>query len=382
MTQDYYEILGVSKNASQDELKRAYRQLARKLHPDTNQDDPQTEEEFKKVTLAYEVLSNPESRRRYDMFGPEAIRGSGAQGTGSTMGDGFFGAGGLGDVFEAFFGSSPFGGGFGSQSRSRGPQKGPDAEARLTISFEEAVFGVHKELSVKLPVGCPKCSGTGAAPGTSPVTCSSCGGSGEIRKVRQSILGQMVTASQCPQCVGTGEMIASPCSECRGDGRVTQERTFTVEVPAGVDSGATLRLNNRGPSGIRGGPNGDLYVHLSVTPHNEFQRDGYDLIREVRIPMTQAAFGGQLEVASLDSQELINIAPGTQSGKSYRIKDRGVPHINSRSRGDLIVYLVVETPTKMSREEEEVLSQFAKLRGEEPLAQAESIRSKIRSAFR
>ena len=382
MTRDYYEVLGVSKNANADELKRAYRQLARKLHPDANQDDPQAEEHFKEVTLAYEVLSNPETRRRYDMFGPEAIRGSGAAGTGQNMGDGFFGTGGLGDVFEAFFGSSPFGGGFSGGGRSRGPQRGPDAETKLSLTFEEAVFGAKKDVVVRLPVVCEVCSGTGAAAGTSPSTCTGCSGTGEMRKVRNSILGQMVTATVCSQCLGSGEMITSPCSGCRGEGRVTNERTYSVEVPAGVDNGATLRLSSKGPVGPRGGPNGDLYVHLNVSSHPDFERDGFDLIKEVTIPMVQAVFGGQLEVATLDSTETVSVAPGTQSGKTFRIRDKGVPHISGRSRGDLIVYLRVETPSKLTREQEQILMDFAKARGEDLLVQSESIRSKLRSAFR
>ncbi len=376
---DFYELLGVGRNASQDELKRAYRRLARQLHPDANHGDAEAEEKFKAVTHAYEVLSNAESRRQYDMFGPEGIRGTGATGTG----DPFFGTGGIGDVFEAFFGRGPFGGGFGNASARRGPQRGNDAEMRLALEFEEAVFGATKEVSVKVPVGCTACNGVGARPGTTPSSCTTCGGTGELRRIRQSILGQMVTASPCGQCGGTGEVISSPCPECRGEGRVTREESFPVEIPAGVDDGATLRLTGRGPAGFRGGPNGDLYVHLSVTPSQLFTRDGYDLIHQLVVPMTAASLGTSVTIETPDGEESLAVPAGTQSGKVFRMKGKGVPHVGGRGRGDLLVNVVVETPTHLTKEQEELLRQLASARGEkiEP-ADDPSIRSRLRSAFR
>jgi molecular chaperone DnaJ len=386
-TGDYYALLGVGPSATEDEIKRAYRKLARELHPDTNP-DPVAEDRFKEITLAYETLRDPERRRRYDMFGPEAVRGAGAGSGPGTPGDPFsgFGATGLGDLFDAFFGgSSPFGGASGGTTRGgarTGPRRGEDGEAFLDLEFAEAVFGADRELSVRLPVTCSTCDGGGARQGTTPTTCSSCGGSGEIRRVRQSILGQMVTAGLCPRCGGTGEEIASPCPDCRGDGRRLEERSFIVEVPAGVDDGSTLRLPGRGAAGPRSGPAGDLYVHLRVRPHPRFTRQAADLHHELHLPMTQAALGVTLPFETLDGEEELTVAPGTQSGQIIRLRGRGVPHIQGRGRGDLVIAVVVDVPTQISKGQEELLRQLAAERGE-PVAPVESgLFSKIRSAFK
>jgi molecular chaperone DnaJ len=376
---DFYELLGVSRSASQEEIKRAYRRLARQLHPDANQGDPEAEEKFKEVTLAYEVLSDPEARRRYDMFGLEGVRGTGATGGGGS----FFG-GGINDIFEAFFGSgSPFGGGFTRSASRRGPRRGPDAEVSMTLAFEEAVFGAKKEVKVSLAETCEACTGTGAKPGTTPATCTGCGGTGEVRRVRQSVFGQMVTATPCTSCGGTGEVIPSPCGQCRGEGRVTSQRTFAVEVPPGVDSGATLRLAGRGPAGFRGGPNGDLYVRLTVADHPVFQRQGYDLVRVLDLPMTQAALGGKVRIDTLDGEETVVVPPGTQTGRIFRLRGLCVPHLEGRGRGDLVVTVRVLTPEDLSPEEEELLHKLAAIRGEEiEPVDAPTLRSRIRSAFR
>lgn len=381
MAADFYELLGVSRSATEDEIKKAYRRLARELHPDANPGDTTTEERFKEVTLAYETLRDPERRRRYDMFGPEGLRGAGGGAGGA--GDPFagFGATGFSDIFDAFFGgASPFGGGAG---RGRGgPVRGTDAEVRIALDFEEAVFGAQKEIEVRLPVACATCSGSGARPGTSPTTCSQCNGSGEVRRVRQSILGQMVTASPCPRCGGMGEEIASPCADCRGDGRLLEERALFVDVPGGVDDGATLRLSGRGAAGPRGGPPGDLYVHISVRPHPRFQRDGYDLLHELHLPMTQAALGAHLPFETLDGSEDLVIPAGTQSGRVFRLRGRGVPHVDGRGRGDLLVRVAVDTPTDLTRGQEELLRQLAAERGEEVAAHEAGLFSKIKSAFK
>jgi len=379
---DYYDLLGVTRSASEDEIKKAYRKLARELHPDANPGDPTAEERFKEVTLAYETLRDPERRRRYDMFGPEGVRGSGAGGGGGA-GDPFagFSTAGFGDIFDAFFGGgSPFGGGAGG--RRGGPVRGGDAEIRMVLDFEEAVFGAQKEIEVRLPLTCATCSGSGARPGTTPTTCSQCQGSGEVRRVRQSILGQMVTASPCPRCGGMGEEIASPCADCRGDGRVVEERSLLVDVPAGVDDGATLRLTGRGAAGPRGGPSGDLYVHIAVRPHPRFTREGYDLLHELHIPMTQAALGTHLPFETLDGSEDLVIPAGTQSGRVFRLRGRGVPHVDGRGRGDLLVRIAVDTPVDLSRSQEELLRQFAAERGEQVAAHESGLFSKIKSAFK
>jgi molecular chaperone DnaJ len=380
---DFYGLLGVSHQATEDEIKRAYRKLARELHPDANPGDPASEEQFKLVTLAYETLRDPERRRRFDMFGPEGLRGSGGAGAGDPFAG--FGATGFGDLFEAFFGGAgPFGAAGGGARRGgrAGPPPGEDAETVLDLEFTEAVFGAERELTIRVPVACPGCDGTGARKGTQPMTCANCGGSGEVRRVRQSILGQMVTASPCPRCGGTGEEITSPCQECRGDGRKPEERTFVVDVPAGVDDGLTLRLPGRGASGPRGGPAGDLFVHLRVKPHPRLQRSGNDLHYELHLAMTQAALGLTLPFETLDGTEDLNFAPGTQSGQVLRLRGRGVPHVQGRGRGDLLISVVVDVPTELSKEQEDLLRQLAAQREETVASPDAGLFSKIRHAFK
>jgi molecular chaperone DnaJ len=381
---DFYELLGVSRNASGDEIKRAYLRLARELHPDANPGDPHAEEKFKAVNLAYETLKDPERRRQYDMFGVGAVRGSGAAGAGAgTAGDPFagFGAGGFGDLFDAFFGGAGMSGGASARSRT-GPRKGEDAEATVVVDFAEAVFGVHHELTVRLPQTCETCLGSGARPGTTPVSCSQCGGTGELRRVRQSFLGQMVTSTPCPRCGGSGEEITSPCVDCRGEGRRRDERSLVVDIPAGVDEGATLRLPGRGAGGIRGGPAGDLYVHLRVRPHPNLTRRGFDLLAVIHVAMTQAALGATVALDTLDGEEDVVVPAGTQSGREIRLRGRGVPHLQARGRGDLIVTVLVDTPDEVSKEQEELLRRLAEMRGEAVAAPEHGLMHKMRSAFK
>ena len=376
MAADYYELLQVASNATEDEIKRAYRKLARELHPDTSGGDPVAEERFKEVTVAYETLRDPERRRRYDMFGPEVARGGGAGGGGDPFGGAGFGAN-LGDLFDTIFGA-----GGGGQRGPSGPPRGNDLEATLTVEFEEAVFGAQREVNLRAPVTCATCEGTGARPGTTPVTCSQCGGAGEVRRVRQSILGQMVTASPCPRCGGLGEEITNPCHDCRGEGRRTEARTYTVEVPGGVDDANTLRLTGRGAAGPRGGPPGDLYVHLRVRPHERFQRQGFDLLHVLHVSMTQAVLGVHVAYETLDGSEDLVIPAGTQSGRVFRLRGRGVPHVNGRGRGELLVQVVVDTPTDMSAEQEELMRRLAAERGEEVAPPEKGFLSRFRSAFK
>lgn len=373
-SEDFYAILGVSRGASEDDIKKAYLRLARELHPDANQGDPSTEDRFKLVNLAYETLRDPERRRQYDMFG-SVPRGSGG---GADPFGGF--GGGFGDLFDAFFGAGGMGGG-GGRSRS-GPRKGEDAEATVTIDFAGAVFGVQQEITVRLPQTCSTCSGSGARPGTTPIRCSACGGTGEVRKVRQSILGQMVTSAPCTRCAGTGEEIPSPCPDCKGEGRRRVEQSFVVDVPAGVDDGATLRLPGRGAGGLRGGPPGDLYVHLRVRPNPAFARRGSELAAVVHVAMTQAALGTTVSFDTLDGVEELEIPAGSQNGKEIRLRGRGVPNLGGRGRGDLVVTVVVDTPDDLSKEQEELLRRLAEIRGE-TVAHAEGgLMSKLRGAFK
>jgi molecular chaperone DnaJ len=369
---DYYELLGVRRDATADEIKRAYRRLARELHPDANPGDAETEARFKEVALAYEVLSDPDKRRRYDRFGPDAV---GAASSNDPFG---FAGGGLGDIFDAFFGGgSPFGGGGGG-----GPQRGTDLEVVLDLDFEAAVFGAQQPVAVKTAVTCESCDATGAKAGTLPTPCADCGGSGQVRRVRQSFLGQMVTTSPCPRCSGLGQVIESPCPDCRGEGRQVAERTYTVDIPAGVDTGSTLRLTGRGAVGPRGGPAGDLYVTLRVRPHERFEREGADLIHRLHISAVQAALGVTLELETLDGVEQIRLQSGTQPGDVIRLRGRGVPHLQRRSRGDLMIEVVVNVPRDITAEEDELLRRLAELRGEPVDPPDSGLLSKIRSAFR
>ncbi len=374
---DLYEVLGVSRDASDDELKRAYRSKAREFHPDANQGDDDAGDRFKEVSLAYEVLTDPERRARYDRYGPEGVFGAAA---GGAAGDPF-GAG-LGDLFDAFFGGVG-GTGFGGRGRRTGPMPGPDAELVLRLTFKEAVFGVAREVEVTTPVHCDTCEGSGARPGTAAVRCPDCDGAGEQRRVRQSILGQMITAVPCPRCQGSGQFIETPCADCRGEGRRNERRTLTVDIPAGVDEGSTLRLAGHGPAGFRGGPNGALFVHVSVEPDPVFERSGVDLHAPVHVPVTMAALGGTIGFETLDGDHDLTIAPGTQTGTVIPLKSLGVPRLRGRGRGELYVHVEVDTPTALDDRQKELLVMLAEARGEElgSVPHAEGLFSKLRSAL-
>jgi molecular chaperone DnaJ len=367
---DYYELLGVGRGASPDEIKRAYRQLARQLHPDANPDDPAAEARFKEVAVAYETLSDPQRRQQYDRYGE-----SGSQG-----GSPFNGGGGFGDIFDMFFnGSSPFG---GTQQGPSGPPRGSDLEVVLDLEFDEAVFGTAAPVSVRTAVACDECEGSGAETGSGPVTCPECNGAGQVRRVRQSILGQMVTAGPCGRCSGFGSIIANPCGACSGEGRIIDEASYTVDVPAGVDTGATLRLSGRGAVGQRRGAAGDLYVHIRVADHPRFVRHNDDLVHEFHVPMTQAALGAQIPFETLDGQEIIPIDAGTQSGQVVRLRQKGVPHLQGRGRGDLLLQIQVDIPEALSAAELELLTKLAELRGEAIDPPEHGLMSKLRSAFK
>jgi molecular chaperone DnaJ len=367
---DYYEVLGVSRNATDDEIKRAYRTLARRYHPDSNPDDPDAEARFKEVGQAYETLRDPERRRRYDVFGEDGARArAGAQAPGDAFG--------FGDLFDAFFGGDPF----GARSQA-GPPRAPDAEAVVELQLSEAAFGTTATIEIRLPVACERCEGSGCEPGTHPARCDVCGGTGEVREVRRSILGQIVTAAPCVACSATGSRIPTPCRDCRGDGRVRAERSIDVEVPAGVDDGQRLRLSGRGPAAPRAGVPGDLYVTVRVAPDPRFERIGDDLLHVRQIAFTQAAIGARLEVETLEGPEELVVPAGTQPGHVFRLKHRGVHALRGRSRGDLLVRVDVAVPERLSAEEDELLRSLAALRDEEVAPHHEKgVFSRLRSAF-
>jgi len=353
VARDYYGILGVRREASADEIKRAYRKLARELHPDVNP-DPEVQERFKEINAAYEVLSDPQKREMVDLGGdPLAPGGGGGGGAGAGPFVGFQ------DIMDAFFGG---GGSRGPRSRTRA---GADAILRLELDLQETAFGVEAPISVDTAVVCTTCSGAGTAAGTHPTTCDTCAGRGEIQSVQRTFLGQVVSARPCPNCQGFGTLIAHPCGKCGGDGRIRARRNLTVKIPAGVEDGMRIRLAQQGEVGPGGGPPGDLYVEIHERPHDIFSRKGDDLHCRVTVPMTAAALGTRITIKALDSEETVEVKPGTQPGSSLRIRARGVPHLRGTGRGDLHVHLDVRTPTKLTTDEEKMLRDFARIRGEE-----------------
>lgn len=342
---DLYEALGVSRDASADEIKKAYRKLARELHPDVNP-DPKVQDRFKEITAAYEVLSDPQKRQNYDLGG-NGFNGGGFQG-------GF----GFGDIMDAFFGG---GGSRGPRARVR---RGQDALIRIELTLEEAAFGTERELTVETAVTCQVCTGSGCAPGTSPTTCELCRGRGEVQQVTRSILGQMMTSRPCANCQGYGTTIKQPCGECAGDGRVRSRSTLHVTIPAGIDDGNRIQLSGKGEVGPGGGPSGDLYVEVHVAAHDTLVRDGDDLHTPLAISMVDAALGRKVEIESLDGIVEMTIPPGTQSGTTIPMRGKGVTKLRGAGRGDLFVHIEVVIPAKLSDKEAELLRSFAALRGD------------------
>lgn len=344
---DYYEVLGVSRGASQDEIKKAFRRLARQYHPDINKEED-AEARFKEINEAYEVLSDDQKRAMYDRFGHSAPGMGGAGGY-----DPFGGADPFSTIFETFFGGQA-----GAGPRQRGPQRGADLRYNLRLTFEEAVFGTEKEIEYRRLETCGSCKGSGAEPGTDPMRCHKCGGSGEVRQ--RAPLFNMVTVTTCDTCGGTGYVIPIPCRECRGDGRVRQARKITVKVPAGVDGNQQIRISGEGEAGPRGGPFGNLYVALDVQPHPLFLREGNDLIFELKLNVAQAALGEEIEVPTIDGTEKVRIPPGTQTGQTFRLRNRGVPFLRQQGRGDQIVISRVVVPNKLSEHQRKLFQELAR----------------------
>jgi molecular chaperone DnaJ len=350
---DYYATLGVRRDASADEVKKAYRRLARELHPDVNP-DPETQEKFKEITQAYEVLSDPKKREMYDLGADPFASGAGA-GAGGFGGAGFP----FSDIMDAFFGTATS---RGPRSRAR---RGRNATLRVELDLKETAFGTTRELSIDTAVACGACEGSGCAPGTHPDTCETCHGRGEVQQVQRSFLGQVMTARPCPACGGFGSVIRNPCTECSGDGRVRTRRTVKVKIPAGVENGIHIQLAGEGEVGPGGGPPGDLFLEIVEKPHPIFEREGDDLHCTVEIPMTAAALGTSVTIETLDAAESVDIKPGTQSGQVITLYNRGVRHLNESGRGDLMIHVNVETPGRLDEEQEELLRRLSVLRGEE-----------------
>ena len=358
MARDYYEVLGVSRSASPEEIKRAYRRLARKYHPDVNKEDG-AEEAFKEINRAYEVLSEPEIRNRYDRFGEAGI-GS-AAGTGGFQD--FADMGGFADIFESFFGG--FGGTAGQTARRRGPTRGDDLRLDLKLSFKDAVFGGEKEIKISHLETCNTCNGSGAKPGTRPTTCSTCGGSGQVRRTTRTPFGSFAQVSTCPTCNGTGEMVEEPCEACGGSGHRQESKKLKITIPAGVDSGTRLRVSGEGDAGRRGGPSGDLYVYLFVEEDSHFHRDGINILSDLKITYLQAILGASIEVDTVDGKVSLEVPAGTQPNTVLTLDNRGVPKLgNPVSRGDHLITVQVQIPSRLKPEERELVEKLAELRGD------------------
>ena len=358
---DYYEVLGVSRGASEDEIKKAYKKMARKYHPDLNPGDKSAEEKFKEVNEAYEVLSDADKKARYDQYGHAGVDPNfGAGGFGGGF-DGSFDFGDLGDIFGSFFGGG-FGG--GRRTNPNAPQRGESIRMSIAISFEEAAFGCEKAVTVERYETCDTCHGNGCAPGTSPEVCPDCHGTGTVQVRRQTPMGVFATSSPCPKCGGKGRIIHQPCKDCRGSGMVRKKKTIQASIPAGIDNGQTISIRGQGNAGKNGGPAGDLLITITVRPHELFRREGTSVLCEAPITFTQAVLGAELEIPTIDGKVKYTLPEGTQSGTTFRLKGKGIPSINGRGRGDQYVTVYIETPKNLNKEQEEALKKFAETMGE------------------
>ena len=380
---DYYEVLGVGKDADAKEIKKAYRKLAMKYHPDKNPGDKDAEEKFKEINEAYEVLSDEEKRSTYDRFGHDGLNGQGGFGGGQGFGGfGGSGFGGFEDIFGDIFGSS-FGGGFGgSSSRRRGPKRGADIRQSVTISFEDAAFGKKIKVKINRSEECEECHGSGARPGTSKKTCPTCHGSGTVQSVQRTPFGNIASQRTCSTCDGEGEINESPCNKCHGKGSVRKTKTIEVDIPAGIDDGQMIKLSGQGEVGEKGGPRGDLYIVVNVQKHEIFTREGYDVYIEMPIRFTQAALGDKLEVPTLDGKVSYNLPEGTQTGTVFRLKGKGIPKLKSNVRGDQYVKVTVEIPKKLNEKQKELVREFAKECGQEVHQRQKTLSDKIDNFFK
>jgi len=342
---DYYEVLGVSREATDEEIKRAFRKLAFKYHPDHNRND-EAEERFKELNEAYEVLSDPDKRTTYNLYGHDSAEGL------FTRGFEGFNFGGFGDIFEAFFGGA-------TTAARQAPQRGADLQNHITISLEEAAFGCEREVDVRRTEICSLCHGLGCKPGTQPSRCPNCNGTGQVRRVQRSLFGSFINTTTCNQCRGEGKIITEPCPQCKGAGREKHRRRITVKSPPGVEDGTQLRLGGEGEAGVRGGSPGDLYVSVSVSEHELFTRDGDDILYELPINFAQAALGAEVEVPTLHGETELKIPPGSQTGKVFRLKNQGIPHLRRSGHGDQLVSLFVATPDSLTKEQRQLLEELS-----------------------
>ncbi len=370
---DYYEVLGINKDATEQEIKKAFRQLAKKYHPDLNPDNKEAEQKFKEINEAYEVLSDADKRARYDRFGHDGVNGQSG-----GFGQGFEGFGGFGDIFEDIF--DMFGGGF-SSNRKNSPRKGPDIKYRLDIEFEEAAFGVEKEIEFARTENCSKCSGTGAEPGTSKTKCPKCNGTGEVKYAQATPFGQIVRVGTCDRCNGIGEIIDKPCTKCSGTGKERKARKISIKIPAGVDTGSVIPLRGEGEAGEKGGSPGDLYIYINIKPHKIFKREGNDIYCEIPISFVQATLGSEIEIPSLDEKISHIIPEGTQTDTVFKFKNKGIPNVRGYGRGDQYVKVVVQVPTKLNDKQKELLKQFAVESGEKVFEPKKGFFDKVKDAF-
>lgn len=377
---DYYEVLGVDKSASAEDIKKAYRQLAKKYHPDLNPGNKEAEEKFKEVNEAYEVLSDADKKARYDQFGHAGVDPSyGGGGYGGGFSGGFGDMGDISDIFNSFFG-----GGFSSSGRSNpnAPRRGQDIQTNININFMDACFGKEVEVSINRMEKCPDCNGTGAAAGSSAETCPDCHGTGQIKVTQRTPFGMISQQKPCTRCGGKGKIINNPCPKCRGNGRYTAAKKIKVSVPAGIDDSQTLQVSGQGHAGINGGPNGDLHVTVSVRPDPIFERDGYDIHTEVPITYTQAVLGDEITVPTIDGKVKYTVPEGTQNGTIFRFKGKGVKKLNSSSRGDQYVHVYIEVPKNLSKKQKDMLKEFESTMTDENYNKRKSFFDKIRAAFK
>ena len=376
---DYYEVLGLQKGASEDDIKKAFRKMAMKYHPDRNPGDKEAEEKFKEVNEAYSVLSDPDKKSKYDQFGHAGVDPNSGFGGAGGFGGGFGGFSGFEDIFDMFGGFGGFGG--GQQRRSNSPRKGKDIQKGITITFEEAAFGTTKKIEINKYVSCPTCKGEGTKPGTSKKTCPQCNGTGQTSRVQRTPLGQFQSVTTCDRCGGSGKIIEEPCPDCKGSGKTRKNVTLSIDIPAGVDNESIIPIRGQGEPGTNGGPNGDLYLVLNVKPHKVFKRQGADLYLEMPITFDQAALGAEIIVPTLEGKVSYKVPAGTQPGTTFRLKGKGIKYLRREAKGDLFVKVSMEVPTKLNSKQKKAIEEMGKTLSEDCYQKKSSFAEKLKDLF-